>query len=369
MLESVLICKQINIQNIATRLYKSALNERFNLGNTLYGVIFHELFLKSPHAAAHAYWESQQKKPASNGALARAPIAGLWQFQNETQVMYQATEICKITHADPRCIASCIAVALAVSRLIQGEEDMDKLIDELAKEVIHFHPDVAVYFTKIRHSSLRVFDLQDISTCNYTLKTLGVAFWCLLHMSSFHQAACLLKTHNANSLHLSITGALFGARFGLKGLPFEHELAHGRDAHWLKKQSMQLYMLNSRINSPVEPSPQSTHVLVEEAIKLMKDGLIEGKNITLSVLCKDLHTNQTTLTECFHKAIHIPPMQYWKVLRLKYAAQLLTESKLSILEIASTCLYETPGSFSTAFKLLFKKSPSDYRREHRKSTA
>lgn len=370
MLESVLICKQINIHNIATRLYKRALSDRFNLGNTLYGVIFHGKFLKSPHAAAHEYWEFQQRKPASNGALARAPIAGLWQFHNAEQVKYQAAEICKITHTDPRCIASCIAIALAVSRLIQGENDMDKLIAEIEEEIIHFHPDVAVYFTKIRSSSLRAFDLQDTSTCNYTLKTLGIAFWCLLHTSSFHQAARLLTVYDSNPLNFSITGALFGARFGLKGLPFEHELAHGRDAHWLKKQSMQLYMLNSKINSlPVEPSPQSMHVLVEEAIKLMNESLLkQEQNITLSYLVDKLHTNTTTLTESFNEVKHCSPMKFWKVLRLTHATQLLTDSQLSILDIAMNCLYDSPASFSTAFKLCFKISPSDYRREHRKST-
>jgi ADP-ribosylglycohydrolase len=37
------------------------------------------------------------------------------------RVRYNTIEICKVTHADPRCVASCVAVTSAVSLMLQGK--------------------------------------------------------------------------------------------------------------------------------------------------------------------------------------------------------------------------------------------------------
>ena len=74
---------------------------------------------------------------AANGAIMRTSIMGVLNFNGELsiimdrslscssdivaisdvpKVVVNTTEISKVTHADPRCTASCIAVTTAVSR-------------------------------------------------------------------------------------------------------------------------------------------------------------------------------------------------------------------------------------------------------------
>ena len=70
---------------------------------------------------------------AANGAIMRTSILGILNFNGKenkhpytcvlrnsfildiSKVVANTTEICNVTHADPRCAASCIAVTTAVS--------------------------------------------------------------------------------------------------------------------------------------------------------------------------------------------------------------------------------------------------------------
>lgn len=108
---------------------------------------------------------------------------------------------------------------------------------------------------------------------------------------------------------------------------------------------------------------------VEKATEVMHKHLMSEKPITLSRLCEDLGTNATTLSDCFKRELQTSPIKYWKQLRLERAAKLLTETRLSVFEISMQCLYETQGSFSTAFRQQYNQTPSDYRRKHGKHTA
>jgi len=197
--------------------------------------------------------------------LVRAPITVLWCFDNIEKVKKQAAEVCKITHADPRCVASCIGIAMTVAYLIQGEENIEKIINNVEQEISHFHPDIPKYFNKIKAKSLNVFVLRNYSNYGYTLKTFGAALWCLKNASSFNQAINLLFLESDNSTDLSVVGALLGARFGIQGLPNIHlERSSGmydnwaisnqlvskyRNVTWLNKQAVNLYELNLKLNT------------------------------------------------------------------------------------------------------------------------
>jgi AraC-like DNA-binding protein len=63
----------------------------------------------------------------------------------------------------------------------------------------------------------------------------------------------------------------------------------------------------------------------------------------------------------FNKHFDDSPANYLKDQRLKSAAELLTDSDKRINDIAYDCLFNDPAHFSTAFKIKYKMSPSQYR--------
>ena len=60
-------------------------------------------------------------KFAPNGGVMRTSVLGTFQFHDLDQVIANTTNACKVTHADPRCIASCIAVTMAIALMLQGK--------------------------------------------------------------------------------------------------------------------------------------------------------------------------------------------------------------------------------------------------------
>ena len=57
------------------------------------------------------------------------------------------------------------------------------------------------------------------------------------------------------------------------------------------------------------------------------------------------------------------PTTYFRNMRLRYGAWLLTHSRLSITQIASDAGFADSAHFSRAFKGLYRKTPSAHRRE------
>jgi len=66
-------------------------------------------------------WEKTGRNAAPNGGVMRTSILGIHDFTNIDNVIDNTRNICKVTHADPRCIASCVAVTTAIALMLQGK--------------------------------------------------------------------------------------------------------------------------------------------------------------------------------------------------------------------------------------------------------
>ncbi|XP_077864092.1 uncharacterized protein LOC144349419, partial [Saccoglossus kowalevskii] len=71
--------------------------------------------------AAEAVWKSSGCFLAPNGAVMRTSILGIHNFDDMETVVNNTKKICKTTHADPRCAASCVAVTSAIAMMLKGD--------------------------------------------------------------------------------------------------------------------------------------------------------------------------------------------------------------------------------------------------------
>lgn len=53
----------------------------------------------------------------------RTSVLGILEFDKTDRVIENTTEIARVTHVDPRCVASCVAVTMAIALMLRGETE------------------------------------------------------------------------------------------------------------------------------------------------------------------------------------------------------------------------------------------------------
>jgi AraC family L-rhamnose operon regulatory protein RhaS len=85
------------------------------------------------------------------------------------------------------------------------------------------------------------------------------------------------------------------------------------------------------------------------------------RRITVEELTGTFHVNRTTLTERFREATGMPVIAYLIQLRVRMAAMLLRDTKLSITEILHRVGFNDHTHFGRTFRKHLGYSPSEYR--------
>lgn len=219
-LDSLLEKRGVDTLDIARRIREWAQRSGRGMGRTVHAVVSHPVFLSDPQAAARAVWEQSGECMAANGGVMRTSVLGVWQVHDPQAVRDNAAQVCRITHYDPRCVGSCVAVCLAIRDLLSGEiTDMDQLIEQVEQETSTFSADLASYL-RLAWGPLDALQLDEPDSIGYTLKAMGAAFWALRNAASF-AGGLLPIIHEGGDAdtNAAVTGALLGARFGLSAIP------------------------------------------------------------------------------------------------------------------------------------------------------
>jgi len=227
-LDSLIAEKKLVPQDIAHRIYTWAANGGVDVGQLVAAVVYSPNYLDDPRAVAQAVWESKGRQVAPNGAVMRTSVLGVWDYPNVSQVKANAEQVCQLTHADPRCVGSCVAVCVAINLLLQGVTDFDELFTQVSAASAGYDDRLQEYLDWARTADLQVFDLDEglnpgePNRIGYTLKALGAGFWALKNARSF-QAGLLPLIHEGGDADTNgaVAGALLGAKFGLAGIPSE----------------------------------------------------------------------------------------------------------------------------------------------------
>ena len=227
-LDSILVNQCINIHDIAARLRSWVQNGGMGIGQMVMAVVSSRNFVSDPHTAAREAWEMTGKRAAPNGGIMRTSILGAWDYKNLEAVKNNTEQVCRITHYDPRCVGSCVAVSVAASLLLQEAKDVPQIMSIVRQQTDEYSPEIAAYLDMADSNSLDVFDLdeglnpQEQNRIGYTLKAMGAAFWTLKHSHSFRDGiAQVIHEGGDADTNAAVAGALLGARDGIDGIPEE----------------------------------------------------------------------------------------------------------------------------------------------------
>ena len=144
-----------------------------------------------------------------------------------------------------------------------------------------------------------------------------------------------------------------------------HLLAEERGRYCAFKTAELLYLLST--DSPLLPLPPEAPGRERYQVELMRqvrDHMLAhlADPLTISQLAARFHISPTALKDCFRQAYGRPLHQYLLEHRVRRAAELLSESGLSIVEIASAVGYNSASQFGVAFKRRYQLTPSQFRR-------
>lgn len=198
------------------------------IGQTVNGVLEHPAYSAAPDVAAEIIWRQGGKSMAANGAVMRCAASGLAYFWDDETVAYNAAAGAAVTHADPRCIASCVAVCSVIARALLGVDlsTTDRRRDEalLAYSAAARCLGGGNLDELCHHVDIPVDGLEGLRLgtggIGYTLKSLGAGCWAFLHAESFREAIqkIVMEAGDADS-NAVVAGAMLGARFGYAALP------------------------------------------------------------------------------------------------------------------------------------------------------
>lgn len=171
-------------------------------------------YVEKPEMVAEKVWEMSGKKSAANGGVMRTSVVGLL----SEAVERHAADICRLTHADPRCVGSCVIVSQMVHSLVYKNEILP--METLVEIGNRYDERIEPYLRMAKEDSLDALELDDESTMGYTLKTMSAGLWSLYNCSSFEEG--LLAVVNAGGdadTNGAVAGSLLGAKFGYESIP------------------------------------------------------------------------------------------------------------------------------------------------------
>lgn len=218
-LDSIIEEGKLTVQGVSRKFKEWYNGEPMGIGNTVYNVLSDEGFLNAPHEVSKRVWKESGMKSAANGGVMRTSILGVWEYKELEKVEKNAREICKITHYDPRCIASCVAVSLAISELLKEESDMEIILNRCVNYGKKYDSEITEKLSKLP-LEISELELDQYISIGYTYKALTAGFWVMKYSKSYEEGLKSIINEGGDAdTNASVGGAILGAKFGYDSIP------------------------------------------------------------------------------------------------------------------------------------------------------
>jgi ADP-ribosyl-[dinitrogen reductase] hydrolase len=168
--------------------------------------------------AAHQVWEASGRNSAGNGAVMRfAPVP--ISVREPRMLVDIAKRAAGVTHADPRCMWSAVALSVALTQVLVRQ--VPSIADlALAMQEAGAPDEVVTAVKKVSRAKLSSLKLDDPKSMGYTLKTMQAALWILEAQGSFEEKMIAIVAAGGDTdTNAAAAGAIAGALHGLTAIP------------------------------------------------------------------------------------------------------------------------------------------------------
>lgn len=233
-------------------------------------------------------------------------------------------------------------------------EEMRLLLDTLREERFQ----ISVAFEGMQGYGRAVAQRPDLILLDVHLgQTDGFAVCRLLKADPSTSHIPLIFVTSAVSLADRLIGLRAGAVDYIQK-PFEPAEVVARMQMHLKNPDLQSY-LNEPSQSEDLHNENSDQFLVKAAAKYVTANL--ARMPTLPEIARCVGTHEKRLTKAFRFQKGLSVFEFVREQRLILARKLLTQTPMTIADIAAETGFSSPANFSTAFKAVGALSPSQYR--------
>lgn len=204
----------------------------------------------------------------------------------------------------------------------------------------------------------------DLVICDVMMPIMDGFEFCKIVKSTFeysHVPVILLTARN--TLKSRIEGLEIGADAYIDK-PFEIELLLVQVANLIKNRN---HLREYFVSSPIVELRSIAHTHSDTSFlnKLQTIILsnIDDQHLNVDKLAKLMHISRTSLFRKIKSISNLTPNELINITRLKYAAQLLTETDLKIFEISYMVGFSSHTTFGRNFLKQFGVSPTDYQKQ------
>ena len=169
--------------------------------------------------AARAVWETSGRRAAGNGAVMRcAPVALRWR-RDPIRLIEDAGHSARVTHYDPRCVWSCVAICAAIAHGLAGSHwTLHELADGL--ERAGAPEEITEATRRAALADLAGLELDERSSMGFTVRTMTAGLWAFLNASEFEATVrMVINAGGDTDTNGAVVGAVLGARFGSAAIP------------------------------------------------------------------------------------------------------------------------------------------------------
>jgi ADP-ribosyl-[dinitrogen reductase] hydrolase len=242
LLRSLVSCRRLDVDDVARNYLKWFATNPKDVGNLTRAALENLRAGEPPSQSGAIAWEDTGRRSAGNGSVMCCAPIGLLHVKNPDGLVEDATAASRITHYDPRCVGSCVAVATAVAQLVRGGTDAGEAMERAASAAGSISDEVRVVVERggaRRPSDLRV----DGEDRGFVLHTVEIAFSALASAADFEEGIVAVVSRGGDTdTNGCVAGALLGAKFGKSRIP-ERWTARLKAGPELSRLGEQLYKI------------------------------------------------------------------------------------------------------------------------------
>ena len=143
--------------------------------------------------------------------------------------------------------------------------------------------------------------------------------------------------------------------------PFKWEILTARIHNLLaqRRQQQNEFKQNAEVEAKDVTISPADEDFLNKALRFVEKNM-DNSEYSVDELSDDMAMSRATLFRKMRSVIGMSPTDFIRNTRLKRAAQLITEGRLSVTEIAYSVGYSSPGHFTKSFKKEFGVLPTQY---------
>jgi len=219
LLRSIVSSRKLDVDDVARGYLKWFATRPKDIGNLTRAALENLRAGEPPSQSGAIAWEDSGRRSAGNGSVMCCAPIGLLHLKNPDGLVEDATAASRITHYDPRCVASCVAVVTAIAQLVRGGEDADEAVARAASAAAAISDEVRAVIE--RGSARKPSDLRvDGEDRGFVLHTVEIAFSALSSAADFEDGVMAVVSRGGDTdTNACVAGALLGAKLGKSRIP------------------------------------------------------------------------------------------------------------------------------------------------------